>query len=189
MELIGSIVRNIVVIAILTLFLEILLPSSSLKKYAKFVMGLFILIVVIQPVFQRFQTGMPEIHSLFAWESDAEDTEEIIAAGKELGEALEAESNTVYQSDLEQQIKLVLESLTDVQNAEVEVILGDEHNVSDVIIVLTMVAPTATAGEESALAEIKADEIREEVKQVVQEFYDVPSQKIQVSISFYQEKP
>ena len=86
-------------------------------------------------------------------------------------------------------MKLVLESLTDVQNAEVEVILGDEHNVSDVIIVLTMVAPTATAGEESALAEIKADEIREEVKQVVQEFYDVPSQKIQVSISFYQEKP
>ncbi len=50
MEIIRSLVQNLIVIVILAMFLEMLLPVGEMKKYVKMVMGLLIIIAVVQAV-------------------------------------------------------------------------------------------------------------------------------------------
>lgn len=50
-------ITSIVVIVMFMALVDMILPSNSLKKYAKLVMGMIIIIIIITPIFNLFDRG------------------------------------------------------------------------------------------------------------------------------------
>lgn len=60
MTLISEWITNIVVFILFATVLDMLIPSSSLGKYVKFVIGLLLLILLISPLFEIFKRPVQE---------------------------------------------------------------------------------------------------------------------------------
>lgn len=58
METLRNIVQNILIIILLTTLLEMLLPDGDMRRYVRLVMGLFVIMVVINPVLSLFHNGV-----------------------------------------------------------------------------------------------------------------------------------
>ena len=65
MEVLTDLVRNVIVIILLTTFLDMLLPSSSMQRFVKVIMGLFVLISVLTPVLNIFTNDQD--FAVFSW--------------------------------------------------------------------------------------------------------------------------
>jgi stage III sporulation protein AF len=53
-QLIREWITNLVVISILGLAADLLLPNGSIKKYARFLIGIIVLVAMLKPIFQIF---------------------------------------------------------------------------------------------------------------------------------------
>jgi stage III sporulation protein AF len=60
-------ITNIIVFILLAIVIDLLLPNSSMQKYAKMVISLLLIIVIINPIFKLFSTDMNEILSEFQY--------------------------------------------------------------------------------------------------------------------------
>ncbi|MDQ0220807.1 stage III sporulation protein AF [Peribacillus cavernae] len=56
MELLSGWVTNIIVFVLLATVIDMLLPSSAMQKYAKMVIGLLLIAIIISPIFSLFNT-------------------------------------------------------------------------------------------------------------------------------------
>ncbi|MBA9027389.1 stage III sporulation protein AF [Peribacillus huizhouensis] len=61
MEFITSWVTNIIVFVLLATVIDMLLPNSSMQKYAKMVIGLLLIAVIISPILKLFQSDFDEL--------------------------------------------------------------------------------------------------------------------------------
>ena len=79
-------IKNIVVILLLTSFVELLLPESDLEKYTRVVLGLFIVIAILNPILNLFNNSynFQQITDLLTVEESRMNKEEMIERGKEL---------------------------------------------------------------------------------------------------------
>ncbi|KKI93010.1 hypothetical protein WQ54_05730 [Bacillus sp. SA1-12] len=65
MEFLTDWITNIIVFILLAVVIDLLLPNSSMQKYAKMVISLLLIIVIINPIFTLFSADMTEILSEF----------------------------------------------------------------------------------------------------------------------------
>ncbi|AGA69860.1 Stage III sporulation protein AF (Spore_III_AF) [Desulfitobacterium dichloroeliminans LMG P-21439] len=81
MESIQTVVRNLAIILLLASFLEMLLPSQSMKGFVKLVMGLFVISAILTPITtllgMTMETGIP------AWTENAAQEMPVLASGEE----------------------------------------------------------------------------------------------------------
>lgn len=130
MELLTDLVTNVVVIVLLSAFLELLLPSSNMQRYVKVIMGLFILVSVITPVL----TLLAGYHDLAivnwgqtvpkdSYATVLQDSNRIMAVNQEL-------LRKNYALSLEKQMETVVILIRGVQEARAKVRLqgGDGGN-------------------------------------------------------------
>lgn len=68
MEVLTELVRNVIVIVLLTTFLDLLLPSSNMQRFVKVIMGLFILVSVLTPVLSLL--SREQDFAVFNWSHD-----------------------------------------------------------------------------------------------------------------------
>ena len=54
-------ITNIIVFILLAVIIDLLLPNSSMQKYAKMVISLLLIMVIINPIFKIFSTDMNEL--------------------------------------------------------------------------------------------------------------------------------
>ncbi len=66
-------ITNIIVFILLAVVIDLLLPNSSMQKYAKMVISLLLIIVIINPIFKIFSKDMNEILSDFQLQAASED--------------------------------------------------------------------------------------------------------------------
>ena len=57
-EALGEIVRNVAIIVLLTSFMEMLLPNSSLQRFIKVIVGLFIMVTILNPILTFLKQDM-----------------------------------------------------------------------------------------------------------------------------------
>ena len=50
MNALKELVRSLAVIIIFTSFMEMLLPNSKMKNYVRLVLGLFVIVIILNPV-------------------------------------------------------------------------------------------------------------------------------------------
>jgi stage III sporulation protein AF len=112
MRVLTEIVRDIVVILLLTTLLQMLLPSYNLRRFLKVAMGLFVLITLLNPLMQLVNTARNESIAAFAFSQPKE------LKGQETGLMLFEEN---FQQRTEQQIASLIKLVNAVPEVEVEV--------------------------------------------------------------------
>ncbi|MGM0874168.1 MAG: stage III sporulation protein AF [Bacillota bacterium] len=66
-------ITNIIVFILLAIVIDLLLPNSSMQKYAKMVISLLLIIVIINPIFKLFSTDMNDILAEFQLGASSEE--------------------------------------------------------------------------------------------------------------------
>jgi len=125
-EVIRSLVQNLIVIVILAMFLEMLLPAGEMKKYVKMVMGLLIIIAVVQAVgdLARWDyTG--DLPSLVEKESDAR-LPGIMESGKKITGEQQEIAIEKYRSGLAKQVMALACMQKDAPVIDVEVVVQSQ---------------------------------------------------------------
>lgn len=64
MSFLAGWITNIIVFVLLATVIDMLLPSSALQKYAKMVIGLLLIAIIITPILKLFHTDFDEILSV-----------------------------------------------------------------------------------------------------------------------------
>ncbi len=140
--------QSLVIIVMLAVFLELLLPSSTMQSYVKMVMGLLVLIAVLETVFAfigtDFNMQVPEISatSLDTWEK-------IQADAEQLSEHYKNQSLEDYRQGISKQV-LALANLNQqvkVTAAEVEVNTEEGESFGQLQMIKLVVQPQQTTSE------------------------------------------
>ena len=167
------IVKNLVILAFLSLLLELLLPKGTTKKYAKFVMGLLVLIVMINPVLQVIDEDIPVVE-YFKDDSVTADTEDIIVNGQNVRSNISETVIAEYKDDIAKQIEDMLLTVDGIQDVTTEI--GFDGDEVDFVTLALSVEPEFQEDPE------KIQNIREEAEKVLNDFYGIQGENIRISI-------
>ncbi|HET7657290.1 MAG TPA: stage III sporulation protein AF [Bacillales bacterium] len=66
MDYITSWIKEIILLIMLAVVLELLLPNSSMQRYVRMVIGLLLLLALLKPVLSVFDTNVNEMFTAFA---------------------------------------------------------------------------------------------------------------------------
>jgi stage III sporulation protein AF len=199
-------VQNLIVIAVLAVFLEMLLPASPLRSYVKMVMGLLIIVAVLQTagnvISGDWLAGLPE----FSVPENKAGTgmDEIIEDGKKLTEINTARAVEEYRRGLSRQISalagldgniavlgadVVVQEDSSAQDfgqvKEVTLLVGSQNAASKGDIVVqpvepVTVGPSAPAGAADGGVPSELSPSVEKLSSTVANFYNLPPERVKV---------
>ena len=171
MDTLVMIVKSLVILAFLSLFLEMLLPAGSTKKYAKFVMGLLMLVVMINPILQLAHSDLPKVISVDEVTAAGASTDDILAEGEALRQGMEEGALSTYENEM---AAAVQDELADFDNVKaVTVQLGKEgEEVQSVDLLVTLESSSNDGG---------AAAIRKKAESVLAEKFGLQAADIRVS--------
>lgn len=119
MDSLQDLIRNLAIILLLAGFLEMLLPSKSMKGFVKLIMGLFVISAILTPLTsflgKTMETGIP------AWIETMDEGLPVLASGEE-GESMG--TNAVleqYKVIIANQVKALTVGMEKVKDLDVEV--------------------------------------------------------------------
>jgi stage III sporulation protein AF len=128
MEFMKSWITNITAVIIFTMLLDILIPNNDLKKFAKVIMGLLIILVIIQPFLMvknigyQFQSTMTQAAAYI--ENSTENT----------GNSVEVFQNNaaldIYKQKLSDKVAEIINSRKEFENSEVRVNVEIENDIN-----------------------------------------------------------
>ncbi|WAA10453.1 stage III sporulation protein AF [Fervidibacillus albus] len=75
MDYLSSWIANILLFIMLAAVVELLLPQSTMQKYVKLVLGLFMIVIILTPIFQLFSLDPKNIYGQFETETFSEQFE------------------------------------------------------------------------------------------------------------------
>ena len=121
MQTLQTLVRNLVVILLLATFLEMLLPSKSMRGFVQMVMGLFVISAVLSPITTFLHT--PLEMEIPAWSVTNTKPQDIPALATDVqGQKIARDAvQEQYRQILINQIKALALSSEGVEGAEVNV--------------------------------------------------------------------
>ncbi|MDX9872098.1 MAG: stage III sporulation protein AF [Clostridia bacterium] len=205
MEVLKELVRGIVLLIILTAFLDMLLPSNKMRPYLKMVMGLFILVSILNPLisalFQSRDLAALSWKPVIAGDSE---TQSIRQAGAELALKNQEQFLATYAGRLEAQMVSLVRIIEGVGEAEVKVELaearkfGSYAGIKHIRVTLqNETVPNASAGiriepvrigkEAPATNSVPQreedlpEQVREQIKETLSRYFNVPPEQIIVN--------
>lgn len=122
MEVFKNLIRDIVLIILLTTFLDMLLPSNKMRTYLKMVMGLFVLVSILNPLLNLLvrQQNM----EVFAWKQDyasAFDDKSVRQTQDKLAQVTEQEILNAYAQRIEKEMSALIKLIDGVADTNVNV--------------------------------------------------------------------
>lgn len=111
MDWLGGWLKELILIIMLAAFAELLLPNNNMQRYARTVIGLFLLLTILSPILELFQRGMDAGKLLSAADSwQLESGSAASAAGTDKMKPVDAvmkDGTKLQNANLEQAKKLV----------------------------------------------------------------------------------
>ncbi|MGI6435108.1 MAG: stage III sporulation protein AF [Syntrophomonadaceae bacterium] len=127
-----EIVKNLLVIIIMASFLELLLPSGTMKPYVRLAIGLFVLIAVLNPAIRLlFPEDALQISS-WEWSDYGDSQEEVLEKGSELHQKIIAAGNQNMKSKLEGQISAIAMLVPGVDTVDSKIVLNQDGSIQKV---------------------------------------------------------
>jgi len=189
MEVLAEIVRNILVIIILTSFMELLLPEGKQKPFVRFAIGLFILIAVLTPILNAVFSDRNLKINLWNSSADYYYSEEIIENGAKIQELIQNSNQEVIKEKIQGQINAMALMVPGVKEVNTEAQVDDEGTLEKVLIVVTtspesQVRETgldvfATADQLSS-AEMDKEAVQNKIQDVIHNFYGFNKAAIEI---------
>lgn len=189
MDVIAEIVKNLLVIIIMSSFLEIILPDGNIKPFVRFAIGLFILIAILNPTLAYIYDDKNFRVSVWDEHVDEKTTQAITTGSQKIQEQITDQSNAIMKEKLEGQISAVAILVPGVNDVHTEITLSEKGNPQKLKL---MVIPGAnksaaeadqvnvfsTSSEEKSTAE--RDDIKRKILQVMGNLYGLNADNIEI---------
>ncbi|EZH67722.1 stage III sporulation protein AF [Geomicrobium sediminis] len=193
MEYFHDWVTTLIVFLLLAIILELLLPTSTMKRYADLVLGLMMIVLLLQPVFDLVHTDPSEWFDLngFSFYEGATEMEnkinqekiEIQAAHDAyISEQVAARLSSEAQAELEGEFDLSFRAIS-VHEGGINVLVSDaddQRNTS--VAAIEPVKEVTVNAHETVEETVDEDSILSEVRARLAEIWEVDEQMIQVSL-------
>lgn len=201
---ITDLVRNVALIVLLAGFLEMLLPSSEMKRFVKVVMGLFILVSILNPLLSLFQKN--SVYEVTAWQDPNQEAElaSIISNGEQLSQELNEEAMEVYSKRMAKQIEAVTKLIKGVSWVEADVEVSKESekieydNIKRVVLVIgtgenelkekekiieiNSIEIKPKGAGEMGLTDPEEEHLKQQVQDILKDFYNLRDDQIHIVI-------
>ncbi|GAB6274722.1 MAG: hypothetical protein STSR0004_15870 [Peptococcaceae bacterium] len=126
MEVIRTLVQNLIFIAMLAVFLPMLLPFGEMQRYVKMVLGLLVMVAVLQAAGEATKGSWPEeipALNMAGSAAPAPSLAEITAQGQKIATAGNEQIKSRYEQGLVRQVKALAELNNEFTVKEAKVIL------------------------------------------------------------------
>jgi len=187
MDVISEIVKNLLVIIIMSSFLEILLPEGNIKPFVRFAIGLFLLIAILNPTLAYIYDD--KNFQIFVWDDqvDVKTTQAIDAGSQKIKEQITGQSNVIMKEKLAGQISAVAILVPGVDDVHTELSVGDNGSLQKLKLIVRPGADTnadqvdqvnvfsSTAQDENTA---ERDEIQRKIKKVMGNLYGLQADNI-----------
>lgn len=110
MDIIRSLIQNLIVIIILAVLLEMFLPAGELRKFVKMVMGLLIIVAVVQAVGNLIHWDYAGDFPALTAQGNQYKPPEIMEAGKKLAEDQQQKALEEYKNGIARQAMALVSS-------------------------------------------------------------------------------
>jgi len=189
MQLLHEIVRNVLVIIILTSFLELLLPEGGVRPFVRFAVGMFIIIAVLNPVLSLLFSERELKVNLWDYQLEESKSEEIIDNGQQIQQEIITQHNEIAREKLQGQIDAVAVLVPGVEEVKSEIEIGQDGKVQAVNILLQSRSPEVKkakdgievfSGENSNLSREEKKAIEDKVISIIGNFYGLSTSQIKV---------
>ncbi|MEQ8174412.1 MAG: stage III sporulation protein AF [Syntrophomonadaceae bacterium] len=185
MSTLAEIVKHVMIIIVITSFLELMLPEGGIKPFVRFAIGLFVIIAVLNPVLgYLFQDHNFEI-KWWDVKEQVSSQGEVEQKGRELKEQITSAGSNSLKQKLEGQINSLAQLVPGVAEVESRVEL-DRDGAIKALSLSVKEEVTESEQEEAtpALTDKKAeDKSREQIKNkltsLLQNFYGLEGVKVE----------
>lgn len=170
LDMISEMVRNIAVLVLLALFMELLIPFGELSRFIRLVMGLVLLAAVLNPVL-----GMLKQEALlpsFQKEDYSAETAAILDRGEELSAQMEEQALGEYEQSTVSQIEALTSLVDGVKSVEASAKIDSQGVIQNVSLIVVRSDPSLTEGE-----------LKTKIIDTISRFYGIEPSKFEVKIS------
>lgn len=125
MDVLVEIVRNLLLIIIVSSFLELLLPEGALRPFVRFTIGLFVLIAILNPALSFLYDDHNFKIKMWDYREDLKMQEEILDNGNKINEQIADNGREVVKDKVQGQISAVVMLVEGVEGVETQVFMNN----------------------------------------------------------------
>lgn len=191
MEFIRQWIIQIAYIAVLSIIFELLIPSSSLKKYARVVIGLIIMITIINPII-NFIKGDFNFDAMVFKNNYYMNNSDIESLSKEAERQRDMLITKEYKMRLIEQIKSRIQNTYEVEDVNIAVNIVEDINSKDFgkinSIYISFKVPKIKPGKSIGINKVSVNSSNSDkvpidysdIKKMISTFYNVPLKNITI---------
>ncbi|MDD3364464.1 MAG: stage III sporulation protein AF [Syntrophomonas sp.] len=187
MDVIAEIVKNLLVIIIMSSFLELMLPDGNIKPFVRFAIGLFILIAVLSPTLAYIYDDKNFQISVWDDRIDEHISQEIQASGKKIQQQITGKSSELMKEKLEGQISAVAILVPGVDDVHTQVSVGEDGSLQRLQLMVrpgknksTEEVEKVNAFSGSPQSDNEQTEIQRKILQVMGNLYGLKGENIEI---------
>ncbi len=189
MQILQEIVRNVLVIVILTSFLELLLPEGGARPFVRFAVGMFIVIAVLNPIISLLFSEREFKVDLWDYRMEANVSEEIMAKGRQIQRDIISQHNEKSREKIQGQIEAVASLVPGVGELKSKIEIAQDGKVQAINIILQTKRPLPEKEHEGIEVYLSRDdslnreekkEIEDKVIKTIGNFYGLDASRIKV---------
>lgn len=189
MVVIAEIVKNLLVIIIISTILEMLLPEGSTKPFVRFAVGMFVLIAILTPSLSYlYKEGNLQIST---WDDQvySSDPDKINRSSERIQEQIANHSNSLLQKKVEGQIGAIAILVPGVNDVEAAVTITDNGSPQKISLIVRyfssekngLVQPVEVWGESAESENSDQTSISNKMKKLLSSLYGLEEKDIDVT--------
>lgn len=187
MDVIAEIVKNLLVIVIMSSLLELLLPDGNIKPFVRFAMGLFILIAVLSPALSFIYDDKNFQISVWDDRIDEHIPQDIQTSGEKLQKQIIGRSSDLMKEKLEGQISAVAILVPGVDDVDTEATMGEDGSLQSLHLIVRPgknqsigTVENVNVITETPKNDAEQQEIQRKLLQVMRNLYGLGDERIEV---------
>ncbi|AGB40512.1 stage III sporulation protein AF [Halobacteroides halobius DSM 5150] len=176
-------IRNLVLIILLAHFIEMLLPSSKMKRYVKVVVGFFVILMILTPFLEIVNQGVSQF-GFEIIENKKTSWRKIVDQGERLREIKKDKVRGDYKRRLSQHIRAMVKLNSNLDNIKVGVTLDAANNLETISItgvrdkIVPVQVDLSNQTKKASTSQMKG----EELKDLISTLYGLNANQIRVKM-------
>jgi len=174
-DALNLLVTQLVILAVLAVFLELLIPAGDLSRYVRMVLGLLIIVAVLQAATGFWHRELSGTFSDLSLQQTAPATSSILDEGRQRWDDNHARALDEFRTGLARQIMALTRLNPDVEVLNVDVVLDVEGESGEIgrLQRITLYVPPDPPGIGIGVSGRGVEDGRDRLRQTVAEFYNV----------------
>jgi len=188
MDVLKDIVQNLLVIIILSSFLELLLPEGQLKPFVRFAIGLFVIVAILSPSLSYLFDDRNFEVEFWNYQIENQMEEDILKKGQTIQQDLGKNSSSLIKEKVQGQINAVAMLVPGVDGVQTEVQVGADGNVHEIKLMVraqdslveSVDQVKVFSGMDAEKEKADHEQIQSKIRQVLKNLYGIDEKQINI---------